>query len=73
MSTNGGGSSSSSSNRTNLNVNSNNSSSSNSNGAYSLTKNSTDMMTSIFKKKGLFSRSFQLKWQKLDQIVSYLF
>lgn len=35
---------------------------------YSL-KNSTDI-TSIFKKKGLFSRSFHIKWQKLDQIVS---
>jgi chromosome segregation ATPase len=54
-------------NRTNVNG----SSSSSSNGACSLTKNSADMMTSIFKKKGLFSRSFQLKWQKLDQIVSF--
>ena len=27
-------------------------------------------MTTIFKKKSLFSKSFQVKWQKLDQIVS---
>lgn len=33
--------------------------------------NSTDL-TNIFKKKGLFSRSFQLKWQKLDQIINGL-
>lgn len=30
-------------------------------------------MTTIFKKKSLFSKSFQVKWQKLDQIVSCFF
>ena len=34
-------------------------------------KSSADL-TTIFKKKGLFSRSFQLKWQKLDQIINGL-
>jgi hypothetical protein len=29
-------------------------------------------LTNIFKKKSLFSKSFQTKWQKLDQIVSLL-
>ncbi len=34
------------------------------------TKNSNGPEMTIFKKKGLFSKSFNVKWQKLDQIVS---
>ena len=33
--------------------------------------NSPDL-TSIFKKKSLFSKTFQIKWQKLDEIVIFL-
>ena len=35
-------------------------------------KNNSTHLTNIFKKKCLFSRSFQLKWQKLDQIINGL-
>lgn len=37
----------------------------------SMKSSSGPEMTHIFKKKGLFTKSFQVKWQKLDQIVSY--
>ncbi len=37
----------------------------------SSTKNSNGPEMTIFKKKSLFSKSFNVKWQKLDQIVSF--